>query len=231
MRLFSVLLTCCLGCGSSKADIDVVLPWEFPETDGLRTPIARLQPVVFSIQRGGVTLWGDVDSVRGWLDVWDPDGRLVPVDKLDEAGLFRVHFRRVGRHVIEARAGNERSPQLVVEVAEAKGIRFAHSPRVVRTEGVTHCEQSFAEGAPLPTLLSNQRVSVPLVLVDADDRPLLGLLVTPFPATAPTANLWQVVPPPPQLERVTWTFTEPITSSEVALTVEGDEHTDFCAGG
>lgn len=229
MRVFSVLLASCLACGTPRTDIDVVLPWDFPETDGLRTPIARLQPVVFSIQRGGVTLWGDVESVKGWLDVWDPDGRLVPVDQLDDVGMFRVHFRRTGRHVIEGRAGPERTPQLVVEVVEAKGIRLARSPRLLKTVAGSTCERSLVEGAPQPPLFSNQRLGVPLVLVDADDRPLLGLMVTPIPKTAPTANLWQVEPP--QQGPVTWTFTEPITSSTVSVTVERDDRVAFCGGG
>jgi hypothetical protein len=79
-------------------------------------------------------------------------------------------------------------------------------------------------------LLTNERLRVPLVLVDADDQPLLGLIVTPIPTTAPTANMWQVEPPQ-ELPRVTWTFTEPITSSTVAVTVERREGVAACGGG
>ena len=228
MRHLLVLLTCCLGCGGREAAIDVALPWEFPETNGLHTPIARLQPVVFSLQRGGVTLLGEVDEVTGWLDVWDPDGRIVPVHQLEEPGLFKVFFPRVGRHVVQGRAGGERSRRLVVEVVESKGIRLAHTPLVVSTVWPTRCERALTADAPI-RVLSNQRLAVPLVPVDVDDRPLLGLLIEPAQVGSPTANLWvlQQLPPRP----LTVTFTDIMSETTVELPVEGDHSFAVCPGG
>lgn len=176
-----------------------------------------------------MTLVGDVDEVTGgWLDVWDPEGHLVPVHQLEEPDLFKAFFRKVGRHVVQGRAGDEWSQRLVLDVVESKGIRLAQTPLVVSTVWPTRCERALTEDEPI-RLSSNQRLVVPLVPVDVDDRPLLGLLIEPASVGSPTANLWvlQQLPPRP----LTVTFTDVMSEATVELAVEGDQASGVCPGG